>query len=87
MVEVVNQVDYKRSVVFLFFQHLEDEILKSGTVAGMDSLRVLVQNRLEESLHGVLNEWRLETSSVIKSDSHAPNIASLVVVLVLNDFR
>jgi hypothetical protein len=59
LIEIVDEIDHQRPIIFLFFKHLENEFLQLGTVAGMDRLGVFILDWFEEWVYGILVEWRL----------------------------
>jgi hypothetical protein len=49
----------------------------------MHSLRILVKDRFEQILHSVFREGRLKAGHMVQGNADAPDIAPLVIVLIL----
>jgi len=52
----------------------------------VEGLRLLVEDRLEQARHGVLNERLLQASHMIHRHSQRPDIRPLIIVFIFDDF-
>jgi len=82
--EVVDKVGYQRPHLLFLVQHRHHEV---GELRGVlrDRLRSLVHDRLEEFSDARLAEGRLQARHRVQRDPKRPDVAPLIVALLLYD--
>ena len=86
ILEVIDQICNERSLIFLFVEHSLDEIAETRRVLRY-RFWILVNDCVEKIGYVICIKWRFKRCHCVECNTHRPYVTSLVVALILDNFR